>query len=641
VDVYILSKDEVLLGIRDDATDFVHNEHEFSVDATFPIDSSKIDIAELMKIGFWDIDNEFQFFEVRSLDKSSSSKEFSIYAENLAMVELLDEVITDKRPSDVMAGMAIEVALEGSDWEVGSVEDTAILSTNYYYETRWSGLAKVKAKWGCYLKFTCTIDDNRITGRYVNVYQRAGANRGKRLEIGRDISKDKYHVEAADLKTALYGRGKGEEVGVTESGDPTYGRRITFKDIVWSTANGDPANKPAGQEYVEDVAATAAYGRNGKPKFDVAILESCEDPTELLRLTWEALQLVNKPKVTVSVTIIDYEALTREEHEAIRYGDTVQIIIDESNVSVEANIVEFSRNYIKRTKSKVSVGNIIPDLPSRNAINESSIARIRESANVGGSVATTNPSLLQGILDTMITRILSTGTNIDTDPLDGGLILVSPGGNNCVKLTGQGILCANAKIAGQWQWRTAIDGNGIVADSIAAGVLRANLIKILGSDQFYWDAQNIYIISPQSSNKQIRIGCYDGTNYGIGFTQDGGATWQNAIGFDGVNFSVTSLQNQVNTQGTALAALNELVTTSFRVTSQGVVVGQSNVPTSVLVAADRVAIRDQHNNEVTKITDNNMEIESATIRKQISVGFVARVKESNGSCSDKWIGAEA
>jgi hypothetical protein len=61
------------------------------------------------------------------------------------------------------------------------------------------------------------------------------------------------------------------------------------------------------------------------------------------------------------------------------------------------------------------------------------------------------------------------------------------------------------------------------------------LIKILGTDQFYWDADNIYIYDTSEPLNQIRIGRYHDTNYGIGFTEDGGATWQTAIGFDGTH----------------------------------------------------------------------------------------------------------
>ena len=40
----------------------------------------------------------------------------------------------------------------------------------------------------------------------------------------------------------------------------TYGRRITFADVVWTKKDGNPVDKPAGQEYLIDPEATALYG---------------------------------------------------------------------------------------------------------------------------------------------------------------------------------------------------------------------------------------------------------------------------------------------------------------------------------------------------------------------------------------------
>ncbi len=94
----------------------------------------------------------------------------------------------------------------------------------------------------------------------------------------------------------------------------------------------------------------------------------------------------------------------------------------------------------------------------------------------------------------------------------------------------------------------------------------------------------------------------------------------------------------LESDATNLKSFKNVQETVFKVTPEGAVVGQTGVPTSVLVAANRVAIRDQYNNEVTKITDNKMEIENADIRKQMTVGFVARTKLADGSCGDKWIG---
>ncbi len=104
----------------------------------------------------------------------------------------------------------------------------------------------------------------------------------------------------------------------------------------------------------------------------------------------------------------------------------------------------------------------------------------------------------------------------------------------------------------------------------------------------------------------------------------------------GLNVQITTSESN---QAQALNAYKASQATLIRLGSEGVTVGSSTGNTSVLVASNRVAIRDQHGNEVTKITDNNMDIENASIRTQLTVGFVTRVKLADGSCGDKWIGA--
>jgi hypothetical protein len=69
----------------------------------------------------------------------------------------------------------------------------------------------------------------------------------------------------------------------------------------------------------------------------------------------------------------------------------------------------------------------------------------------------------------------------------------------------------------------------------------------VGTEQFYWDADNINIYNPNNEDQQIRIGKYDNENYGIGFTEDGGNTWESAIGFDGIRLGSLTI-NDINSQ---------------------------------------------------------------------------------------------
>lgn len=152
---------------------------------------------------------------------------------------------------------------------------------------------------------------------------------------------------------------------------------------------------------------------------------------------------------------------------------------------------------------------------------------------------------LDGEIDLLKNQLGSTVSGSYTDE-NGNWIFESADGASAMMLTGAGFMVASGKDdQGNWKWRTFGTGEGFTADMLTTGILKAGIITILGSDQFYWDADNIYIFNPENPDQQIRIGCYDGTNYGIGYTQDNGVTWQNAIGFNGVSFSVTDVTEAV------------------------------------------------------------------------------------------------
>ena len=245
---------------------------------------------------------------------------------------------------------------------------------------------------------------------------------------------------------------------------------------------------------------------------------------------------MNKPKLTISSTVIDLERVWGYSHEAVRIGDDVTIIADQWNATYQDKVVDIVRDYLNPLQTEVTIGEERSTTYSIQSDLSSVIESVKEQANIGSSVATANPDLLRGFIDTMVTRIISSGTGITTDPNDGSLILTANDGSSAVKLTGSGILIADSKEAGAWVWTTALSGTGVATEALTAGVIQASLIKILGTDHSTGIVRHHH---PESSNtdQQIRIGRYDGTNYGIAFTQDGGDTWQNAIDFSGVHIS--------------------------------------------------------------------------------------------------------
>ena len=543
IECAFLNMNEQICFVRSDATKFIVDESAYSLEATFPLSSEKT-IDGNMMIGFADIDDNYQIYKIINKQEDPFGKSVDLYAEHAGMIELLGETIIDKRPTKTSAGLATQVALEGTRWQLRTAENVGTESCRFWYCSVWEALQKISSVWGCTLQFAWEINDTGVVSRNVTVKERQGDWRGKRFELSKGITDLKIKTDTSAVVTALYGRGKGEELS-SEDGDTYYGRKISFADVEWSTANGDPANKPLGQEWVEDQAASAAFGFAGRKRSQVINFDECEDPEELLDLTWAALQQLKMPKITVRGTVADLENAWGYGFEAMRMGDTAAVVMDEVNLEAYIDVTSIKRNYIFPEKTSLNLGNVVKSITDLQADYNTALKKAAENAMLGAQVATVNPGLLKGIVDTMVTQILSSGTNMYTDPNDGSLVFVNALGNAAVRITGNGILISNKKIDGEWQWNTAIAGNGIVADVITSGTLQANLVRILGTAQFYWDSDNIYIISPNDGNKQIRIGAYDGENLGIGFTQDGGETWQNAIGFNGVTLQARSVTQEM------------------------------------------------------------------------------------------------
>ena len=80
--------------------------------------------------------------------------------------------------------------------------------------------------------------------------------------------------------------------------------------------------------------------------------------------------------------------------------------------------------------------------------------------------------------------------------------------------------------------KTAVEAVGVNASFLGSGTLRTALVKILGTEDFYWEGDSIVM---KSGNKKIKIGQFREGEYGIAVSSDGGESWTVAIDFDGLH----------------------------------------------------------------------------------------------------------
>nr|DAF46763.1 MAG TPA: tail protein [Siphoviridae sp. ctj0M16] len=290
--------------------------------------------------------------------------------------------IKDVRPENRKAGELLQTALEGTRWQVGQTYDSGTFSTNFYYISALEAIQKIVELCGLEVTFEITLNPktHQIEHRLVNLYVQQGQRTGKRFEYGSNLLTVEREESAENLITALIGRGKGEAVyhedNTAEETPDGYGRRINFADVVWSKKNGNPADKPAGQEYVEDVDATAKYGfDDGKPRIGIEIFEDITDPAELLKATWSALQTLKRPQASFRASVMDVGDLG--------LGDTVAIVRHDIKIEYFTRVYKVTHNLLDERQNTIELGDDFSGSSITSTVNDlgKSVGTVERIAN--------------------------------------------------------------------------------------------------------------------------------------------------------------------------------------------------------------------------------------------------------------------
>ena len=358
--IYLFNQTEELIDVIDEASlaDFTHTIELNQFDrASFeiPVDYKPNIIKEAQFFGFQSRDRAFCLFRI---SEKSYDIGLTIQGIDRAESDLHSFIIEDKRPGGTASDVLREI-LKGTGYHLGNVDGLTINGNmSFYYISVRQALVKLIESYACEFKIRYTFVENKIIGRYIDLNQRFGRKTGHQFEYGSNILNVTYEESSDEVVTALIGRGKGEQ-STDESGEATggYGRRIQFKDVVWSVSKGDPVDKPAGQNYVANETARNIYGlhQNGeiKHRFGVYTNEDIEDPVELLKATYKELQRLSIPIVTFKANLLD---LANAIEQDVWIGDSVGIVRDQIGIAFEARIHKLIIDKLDDNRSVVELG---------------------------------------------------------------------------------------------------------------------------------------------------------------------------------------------------------------------------------------------------------------------------------------------
>jgi hypothetical protein len=178
------------------------------------------------------------------------------------------------------------------------------------------------------------------------------------LSVDKNMNDSSVVYDDTDVLTALYGYGGNVGKSQTTGDDKT--EELTFKDVVWTATSEHPA-KPAEQTYIEDPAATALYGRNGRARFGFYQNGDIDDAEVLLEKTWEALQATSKPKISITGSVSDLYRLGYAD-QPLRLHDAVIVEVRQTGEKFEKEIIKLDVDLIDPTATRPEIGDYIPNI---------------------------------------------------------------------------------------------------------------------------------------------------------------------------------------------------------------------------------------------------------------------------------------
>lgn len=383
------------------------------------------------------------------------------------------DYIKDARPKKTGFDAAIAPVLQGSGWNMAQNSVSGIASTNFYYTSRLHAFWDAIKTWRCEFKPKITFTNGKIVAQELYFADSFDEDFGRLYVYGDRLLTVTASTSEEDLYTAFIGRGKGEEKK-DESGEATggYGRKITFKDIAWSKAKGDPLDKPLGQEYLEIPSATSLYGyADGKPRIGFVEFNDVEDPEELLRLTYEYAMTHSRPMVQFKSTVFDERRISL--YEVVRIKNPVL------NIAYKTHVFKSKRSFLLPAKQEIEFGEQLVKSPAQQTA-DGRREMEKEKAAQESYIASIAKALTEQWLN-------EDGYNYDLKAdnpyhLPAGFYSFNaPLEKNPSKMIGMSagkLVISNEKNPdGSWKIRTFGTGDGFTANLIRAGMLQGGGVK--------------------------------------------------------------------------------------------------------------------------------------------------------------------
>lgn len=434
------------------------------------------------RIMFKDTDRD-KWYEFEIVRENTDAEKQAVYCESSYYDTLSCSIpfvdITGNTPINGLRKL-LDTAQPKSRWQAG-VSD---VPGSFYMQRTRKNLKETISAWantcGGVISERIEFYNGQIV-RYIDILQSVGSDRGRVIYDDREVTQMSVQVPERTNYTMAFGYGKAEAVtdltaGIEES------KPITFADVEWSTAKGDPVDKPKGQTWVAlPESYKEQYGildANGIRQHRCTIWEEngVEVPGNLLQRTYDGLLAGLEDNTEYKIKAADFKSLGYSTQD-IREGDTIGVVLSKLNIKLKAEIVRFTPDYLNPENNDFELSNYSKDIID-DMMDDSELVK-----NVSDRLDSMIRKIFrQSVLDDWNKEIAAeSGFLIYGDPRDGLVCLNSPTYEQATKATrmkGGSLQIANQKVDGDWKWTTVLTGDGMIADAIFTGIIMGERMDI-------------------------------------------------------------------------------------------------------------------------------------------------------------------
>lgn len=300
-----------------------------------------------------------------------------------------------------------------------------------------------------------------------------------------------------------------------------------------------------------------------------------EKPTEAQLRSYAKSYLKNtsltEPDIDIDIDFIQlwqkpgYEDIAAAER--VSLCDTVHVYIDKLGLEVSCKVTETEYDTLLEKYKSITLSNA--SVYSKNSSLSSSLGSISDQAQlateainrVEATATDTRAYIVQqeyfnNLASNLLGLHYSSGLEDDGSSTRYAFVGESLGASAFAWKYGSNGLFYSTDGGKSWSYgwkneievlKLAVEAVGLSFDTFTSGTIKTALVKILGTDDFYWDGDSIVLNNPENTGSIMKIGQYEDGKYGIAVSSDGGESWTEAVGFSGVTGSGETINNYYTT----------------------------------------------------------------------------------------------